>query len=68
MPTPEATSEPQPLTAASDRGRQAVPPIVVVEGVCAAVVAAFLVTGSITVTVTVALTAVSSLAIVRQRD
>jgi len=41
---------------------------VVVEGVCAAVVAAFLMTGSTMVTATVAVTAVGSLAVVRKRD
>jgi hypothetical protein len=41
---------------------------VVVESVCAAVVAAFLVTGSTAVTVTVAVTAVGSLAVVSKRD
>ena len=66
MRTPEVTSEPRPLSAVSG-SRQTGPLIVVVEGVCAAVIAAFLMTGSTTVTVTVAMAAVSSLAVVRER-
>lgn len=68
MPTPEVTTGPRPLPATPGRGQQAGTLIVVVEGVCAAVVAAFLMTGSTMVTATVAVTAVGSLAVVRKRD
>jgi hypothetical protein len=42
--------------------------LIVVEGVCAGVVTAFLATGSTVVTVTVAVASVASLAVARHRD
>jgi predicted thioesterase len=67
VPTPEVTTEPAPLSTTATRVQHAGPLMMLIEGICAAIVAAFLLTGSNTVTVTVAVAALASLAIGRKR-